>query len=86
MPAVFPDRNDAIDVGLGAGPDPESRVVRVEVHRQRRAQIAEARMHFAGNRPAMRANDRIDGEHARLRATSLRYSAMASVSQIGASP
>ena len=53
--ALAPDRGDALDVGLSAGPDLEARIVRLEVHRQRRAQVAEAGMHFARDRAATRA-------------------------------
>ncbi len=40
---------------LRAGPDLEAGKVRLEVHRQRGAQIGEAGMHFAADRAAMRA-------------------------------
>ncbi len=53
--AFAPDEVDAVDVGLRAGPDLEAGMVRLQVHRQRRAQIGKAGMHLAGDRAAMRA-------------------------------
>src|SRR5262249_20820840 len=47
-----PDRRDSVDVGLGSGEDFVTLVARLEVHRQRRAQIAETGMHFARDRAA----------------------------------
>ena len=53
--AFAPDRSDAVDVGLRAGPDLEAGMMRLQVHRQRRAQVGEAGMHLAADRAAMRA-------------------------------
>src|SRR5205807_2069331 len=47
-----PDRRHPIDVGLCTRSYLEARIVGFEVHRQRRAQVAEARMHLAGDRAA----------------------------------
>ncbi len=56
---VLADRADAFDIRPGAGEDLERLVAGLEVHRQRRAQVVEARMHFAGNGAAMRARHAI---------------------------
>src|SRR6266478_6695675 len=45
-----PDADDTIDIGLGARPNLEAGIMGFEVHRQRRAQIAEPRMHFTRDR------------------------------------
>ena len=80
--AFAPDAHDAVDVGLRAGPDLEAGMMRLEVHRQRRAQIGEAGMHLAADRAAMRARGARRSAAGRRRAAiSLRYSAIASVSQ-----
>ena len=80
--ALAPDRDDAVDVGLRAGPDLEAGIVRLEVHRQRRAQIGEAGMHLAarssGNARARRGPS---GSRPASGLSSSRYSAIASVSQ-----
>src|SRR5437762_12937391 len=47
-----PDRRDAVDIGLCAKPDLEAGIMRLEIHRQRRAHVAEAGMHLAGDRAA----------------------------------
>ena len=52
--AVVPEDLDAVDVGLGAGPDGKSRVVGLDVHREGRAQVGEARVDLARHRPAPR--------------------------------
>ena len=64
--ALAPDGHDAVDVGLRAGPDLEARMVGLEVHRQRRAQIGEARMHLAADRAAMGAGGAIGRQQAGL--------------------
>ena len=74
--------HDALDVALGARPHLEAREMRLEVHRQRRAQIVEAGMHLAGRRRGSgRAPPRSLGSRPASGLISARYSAMASVSQ-----
>ncbi len=53
--ALAPDGDDAIDIGLRPGPDLEAGIMRLEVHRQRRAHVAEAGVHLARDRAAARA-------------------------------
>ncbi len=50
--AIAPDGEDALDIGLRARPHLELRVEGLEVHRQRRAQVVEARVHLAADGPA----------------------------------
>jgi hypothetical protein len=45
--ALAPDRYDAVDIGLRSAPHFEARIVGLQIHRQGRAQIAEAGMHLA---------------------------------------
>src|SRR5262249_2235213 len=52
--AFTPDCDDALDVGQGAGKDFECRIVALDVHRQGRPKVDEARMHFARDRTAER--------------------------------
>src|SRR5436305_1558705 len=49
---LVPDRCDAVDVCLRPGPYFEAGAVSFEVHRQRRPQIGEPRMHFPADRAA----------------------------------
>ena len=53
--ALIPDGRDALDVGLRARPHFKFREVRFQIHRQRGAQRAEARVHFAADGAAARA-------------------------------
>ena len=45
--------------GCAPRPDLVARVVRLQVHRQRRAQVGEARVHLAADRAAVRARDAV---------------------------
>ena len=67
LQAFAPDRLDPLDVGPRAGEDLEGLVPRLEVHRQRRAQIVEARMHLARHRPAMRPHRAVGRQQPGLR-------------------
>ncbi len=72
--AFAPDRHDAVDVGLRAGPDLEAGMMRLQVHRQRRAQVGKAGMHLAADRAAMRARGFSFGSRPASGRVSLRYS------------
>lgn len=59
LEALGPDFDDAIDVGLGAGPHLVPGKAGLQVHRQRRAQVRESRIHLAADRSAMRAGNAV---------------------------
>ncbi len=80
--ALAPDGEDALDIGLRAGPDLEAGIARLEVHRQRRAQIVEAGMHSPQIERQWARAMRSVGKSPASGYFSLRYSAMAQVSQI----
>ena len=60
--AFGPDFLDALDIGARAGEDLEALVTGADIHRQRRAHVLEAGMHFARNCAAMGAGRLIVGQ------------------------
>src|SRR5450755_4941463 len=65
--AIAPDGRDTLDISLSSHPNLVARKDPLQIHRQRRPEVGESRMHVAADRAAMRPCRAIRWQQAALR-------------------